>query len=168
MSTREGYCRGASATCECELFTPSTDNQALCMECGHGKSKHPGIDAPQRLTVPPPTSSAITSIFRNITGRAPSQPTGIVSQTNARTEALGTKKATKPSQLTKASMSSGDRKVSKPLKVLIQFILLISEFIQYWYLCSIIPGQFNCHIDVQARCKSIISCLRYKIECIKE
>ena len=103
-----------------------------------------------------------------ITARAPSQPTGIVSQTNACTEALGMKKATKPSQLTKASTSTGDRKVSKLLKVLIRFISFTSEFIQYWYLCSIIPGQLNCHIDVRARCKFVISCSRYKIECFKE
>jgi len=146
------------------FYTLNRQPSTLC----HGKSKHPGIDAPQRSTVPPPASSAVTSIFWNITGRAPSQPTGIISQTNACTEALGMKKATKPSQLTKASTSSGDRKVSKPLKVLIQFILLISEFVQYWYLCSIILGQFDCHIDVRAWCKSVISCLQYKIECIKE
>lgn len=53
-----------------------------------------------------------------------SQPASMVSRKNARTEALGMKKAAKPSQLTKASTSTGDRKTlhgtvtsSRPFRV---------------------------------------------------
>lgn len=75
------------------------------MECGHGKSKH---DPPQNPSLPPPPSSGLAAIFAGMTAKS-SQP---VSRKNARTEALGMKKAAKPSQLAKASTSTGDRKTS--------------------------------------------------------
>ncbi|KAI6103996.1 hypothetical protein EDD16DRAFT_275643 [Pisolithus croceorrhizus] len=120
MSLREGLCRGQNATCDCEFFTPSTENAALCMECGHGKSKH---DPPQNPSLPPPPSSGLAAIFSGMTAMS-SQPASMVSRKNARTEALGMKKAAKPSQLTKASTSTGDRKTlhgtvtsSRPFRV---------------------------------------------------
>ncbi|KAI6047240.1 hypothetical protein EDC04DRAFT_2887048 [Pisolithus marmoratus] len=101
MSLREGLCRGQHGTY----------NVALCMECSHGKSKH---NPPQNLSGPPVPSSNLATIFQNVLGMAAtsSQPSNIIPQKTACTEALGTKKVAKPSQLTKASTSTGDCKSS--------------------------------------------------------
>jgi hypothetical protein len=72
------FCRGRTneTACDCEEFTPLDDMPAKCVECSHGKSKHPkGVGSesiaqtrptntqPQSLT----SQQSVLQLFQGIT-----------------------------------------------------------------------------------------------------
>lgn len=116
--TREFFCRGLksdSQLCDCEEFFPRTEDEGHCVECGHGRSKHPrkarasgctpAEDQRDANEQPHRSSSiAVKDIFARITGgktvndNSKSSVTGkrgSLPLTTAREEALSTMSSTR-------------------------------------------------------------------------
>ncbi|KAH0827350.1 hypothetical protein J3R83DRAFT_3986 [Lanmaoa asiatica] len=71
-------CQGGKGTCNCEEFYPSNENNCICLECGHGISKHhreATARPPDPLPLGPPpnpltsASSSAVDIFCDIAGQ---------------------------------------------------------------------------------------------------
>ncbi|KAG2105412.1 hypothetical protein BD769DRAFT_1676048 [Suillus cothurnatus] len=111
---QELFCRGLksdSQICDCEEFFPRTQDEGHCVECGHGRSKHPRKASTSRELVlevqedadeqPRPNSAvAVKDIFARITSGKPvndnlklattGKQGSLVPLTSAREEALST------------------------------------------------------------------------------
>jgi hypothetical protein len=142
---QELFCRGLksdSQICDCEEFFPRTQDEGHCVECGHGRSKHPRKALTSRELVlevqedadeqPRPNSAvAVKDIFARITSGKPvndnlklattGKQGSLVPLTSAREEALSTLSLTRLAGYHKLAKgpapSAGLRKVSVVLVV---------------------------------------------------
>jgi hypothetical protein len=142
---QELFCRGLkpdSQICDCKEFFPHTQDEEHCVECGHGRSKHPHKASTSRELVlevqedadeqPRPNSAvAVKDIFARITSGKPindnlklattGKQGSLVPLTSAREEALSTLSLTRLAGYHKLAKgpapSAGLRKVSVVLVV---------------------------------------------------